>query len=528
MIDSGIIYLLIGLLLVPVASYLTHYYTKKSVAKSVEGFTDAVKEIGSGNLTVHIQRREDSDIIYDEFCLAINEMTGRLINTISKLTYSAGNIDQMAGDIYRETAELKGIAQEQKEVSHDMAASVGDVKSSIQEIYESIESLKMASSESMGGIADLNEDAQMMLGKVAELKAVVDKSLSRVGHLSAYVIDEAKTFKNLKDNCRNTVMSVENAAVAIKEMNLNNEEAGLLVQKVLADAEESAIMLEETVVGIAKSRQIVESSSKIMEEVDERSDEIAEVIEIINGITDRTKLLALNASIIAAEAGEYGKSFAVVADEIEKLSAMTTSSTEEIKDIVGRLQSWAGKGIDSMREGLLSIDESVSLADSAGKVLAKILESSRKAAHTTTDIINSGKEQSKGISSALEGAKTIKSMIEKIATQLQEEAGNSDEINSLMHEMRGLMERVNAAVEKRSNSAGMILETYEVVSEMLHHIQEASKRQYEKGDEIVSGAERITKSSDMNADSSEKLSSLIKPLKDLSSILKEEIESFRI
>ncbi|MDH3972793.1 MAG: methyl-accepting chemotaxis protein [Deltaproteobacteria bacterium] len=528
MIESGIIYLLPGLLLVPAASYLTYFYTKKHVSRSVESITASVKEIGSGNLTVHIRQGDDDDEIFNELALAINEMTGRLINTISKLTYSAGNIDKMAGDIYKETAEVKDIARDQKEVSHDMASSVNDVKNSIQEIYESIESLKMASSESIGEIALLNEDARMMVRNISELKPIVEKSSLRVGNMTGYVINEAKTIKGLKDHCENVLKSVEGVATAINEMNINNEGAGLLAQKVLAHAEVSAKKVEETVKGIAQSREIVESSSRIMEEVDERSDEISEVVEIINGITDRTKLLALNASIIAAEAGEYGKSFAVVADEVEKLSNMITSSTEDIKELVGGLQSWAGKGISSMKEGLHSIDESVALAESAGKTFEKIFESSHKAADASAGLLGSGKEQSTGILNAFESAKTIQSMIGKISVQSQEEASRSNEINSLMHDMRGLMERVNSAVEKRSSSTEMISESYEVINEMLHHIQEASQRQYEKGEEIVAGTERITKSSGVNVDSSEKLNSLVKPLKELSAILKEEVESFKM
>lgn len=528
MIDSNLIYLLPTLLLVPAASWLTRYYTKKSVARSLEGITASVKEIGSGNLTVNIRQDEYKDGIYNELCESINEMTGRLINTISKLTYSAGNMDKMAGDIYRETAELKDIAGEQKKVSHEVASSVSEVKNSIQEIYESIESLKMASTEGIGEIANLDEDVRVMVRNISELKTLVERAVMRVGKLTAYVAEETKTISSLKGYCGNTVRAVGNVADIITKMNLNNEEAGLLIQQVHADAKESADRVEETMKGIVKSREVVESSTRIMEEVDERSDEIAEVIEIINGITGRTKLLALNASIIAAEAGEYGKSFAVVADEIEKLSNMTTSSTEEIKEIVGGLQSWAGKGIDSMKEGLHSIDESVALAEAAGNTLEKIIGSSRKAADTTGDMVTSGKEQSKSILNVLESAKTTKSMIEKIAALSQEAFADNNEINDLMHDMRGFMERVNAAVEKRSGSTLSISESYEVINEMLHHIQEASKRQQEKGEEIAEGARKITKSSSANADSSEKLSSLVKPLKELSAILKGEIESFKI
>lgn len=526
--EKDILIFLMGLLVAPIASLLTYVYTKKGIALSATNLAKSIKNIGSGNLTVVVERDEKDDKCLEQVYRAINEMTGRFVNTVSKLTYSAENIDKMASSIYKEIDGLKTVAAEQKNVSADVSAYAGGITDSIQEISESIESLEMASSESMGGIAELNEDAELMTTNITELKSIVDESISGVVNMSAYVLDAAKGILSLKGYGNNAFLSVKEIETAVREIDVNTEEADRIVEKLFSDATEGAAIVETVLSGILKSREVVQSSSKIMDEFGERSSEIADVIVIINGITDRTKLLALNASIIAAEAGEYGKGFAVVSDEIEKLSNMTNSSTEEIRDIVKRLQDWADKGIDSMRKGLTSIDEAVDLSSRAGKTLDRILESSRKAAKATGEIAKSTKEQSIEAKNALESTKAIKAMIEKNSDVAQQEAENSATLNKLMSEMSALMDRVNAAAEKRTSSSVMIAESYELMSEMLHLINNASKRQDERGKEISIGSDKIIKTSIANSESSENLVEMVRPLKDLSSILKEEVGTFKI
>ena len=523
-----IIYFLMGLVVAPIASFLTYVYTKRGIAFSATNLAKSIRNIGSGNLTVIVERDRNDDKCLEQVYGAINEMTGRLVNIVSKLTYSAENIDKMASEIYKETDGLKTVAVEQKNVSADVSAYAGGIIDSIQEISESIESLEMASSESMGGIAELNEDAEIMTTNISELKAIVDNSISGVVNMSGYVLDAAKGILSLKGYGQDAFLSVKEIETVVRQIDVNTEEADRTVEKLFSDASKGAGIVKTALNGIISSREIVETSSKIMDEVGERSSEIADVIEIINGITDRTKLLALNASIIAAEAGEYGSGFAVVASEIEKLSDMTNSSTGEIRDIVKRLQSWADKGIDSMRRGLSSIDEAVDLSSQADKTLDEILESSRKAARATGEIVKSTKEQSVEAKKALESTKAIKAMIEKNSDAAQKEAENSATLNNLMREMRGLMDRVNVAAEKRTRSSVMIAESYELISEMLHHITKASKRQDEKGREISLGSDKIIKTSNANLESSKNLGKMVKPLKDLSLILKEEVGTFKI
>lgn len=528
MIESKIIYFLTGLVVAPIASFLTYIYAKKGIALSATKLAKAIKNIGSGNLTILVERDKKDDKCLEEVYSAINEMTGRLVNTVSKLTYSAENIDKMASNIYKETDGLKSVAAEQKIVSADVSAYAGGINDSIQEISESIESLEMASSESLGGIAELNEDAELMTTNISELKVIVGDSISGVVNMSGYVRDAAKGILSLKGYGQNAFTSVKEIETAVREIDANTEEADRMVDKLFSDASEGAEIVETALSGIISSREIIETSSKIMDELGERSSEIGDVIEIINGITDRTKLLALNASIIAAEAGEYGSGFAVVAAEIEKLSDMTNASTGEIRDIVKRLQDWADKGINSMRNGLSSIDEAVELSSRAGKTLDRILESSRKAAKSTGEIAKSTKEQSIEAKKALESTKAIKAMIEKSSDVAQQEAENSANLNKLMSEMRELMDRVNAAAEKRTSNSVMIAESYELMSEMLHHITKASIRQGEKGKEISLGSDKIIKTSKANLESSENLGKMVKPLKDLSAILKEEVGAFKI
>ncbi len=134
-------------------------------------------------------------------------------------------------------------------------------------------------------------------------------------------------------------------------------------------------VVEETIAGMDRISKSVNESSTTIEALGKRSQEIGEIVEVINDIAGQTNLLALNAAIEAARAGEQGRGFAVVADEVRKLAERTTSATSEIGDMIKGIQDDTGKAVESMHAGTKEVDNGVELAHQAGEALTQILES---------------------------------------------------------------------------------------------------------------------------------------------------------
>src|SRR5512135_2271980 len=132
--------------------------------------------------------------------------------------------------------------------------------------------------------------------------------------------------------------------------------------------------IEKTIDGMNRMETTARRTADVVNRLGERAESIGSILTVIEDITDQTSLLALNASILAAQAGEHGKGFAVVASEVRELANRTASSTKEIAELIGSVQEGSREAVGAMREGATFVEEGVRLALDTRGALRKILE----------------------------------------------------------------------------------------------------------------------------------------------------------
>jgi methyl-accepting chemotaxis protein len=142
----------------------------------------------------------------------------------------------------------------------------------------------------------------------------------------------------------------------------------------------------------------VDSSTNVIQHLSKRSEEIANIIDVINEIAGQTNLLALNAAIEAARAGTHGRGFAVVADEIRKLADQTTQSTTGIEDMVKGIQAETDQAVGAMKESSVLVDEGVQMADDANNVLSNVMDMSNHVSESIDELAELSIQQSETVS----------------------------------------------------------------------------------------------------------------------------------
>lgn len=173
-------------------------------------------------------------------------------------------------------------------------------------------------------------------------------------------------------------------------------------------------VVSKTVVEMKQISQAVNTTAESIAQLGKRGDEIGKVISVINDIADQTNLLALNAAIEAARAGEHGRGFAVVADEVRKLAERTTRATEEVSSSIKAIQEETKVAVDRMNQGTEQVKGGVGLAEQAGQNLGEIVEGANQVASLITSISAASEEAGAATTQSAQAAQELSNKAENL------------------------------------------------------------------------------------------------------------------
>ncbi|MDR1855170.1 MAG: methyl-accepting chemotaxis protein [Azoarcus sp.] len=171
--------------------------------------------------------------------------------------------------------------------------------------------------------------------------------------------------------------------------------------------------------------QTVGAASDVILELGEESKQITSVVNVIKEVADQTNLLALNAAIEAARAGEQGRGFAVVADEVRKLAERTAQSTVDISAMVDKIQNSAKGAVDTMQQVVSQVEEGKTLAQEAGECMVSIQQGSEKVSNAVVDISNALREQSRASQDIAKHVESVAQMSDENQVAAQETLSNA-------------------------------------------------------------------------------------------------------
>jgi len=195
-------------------------------------------------------------------------------------------------------------------------------------------------------------------------------------------------------------------------------------------------VVEESVAGMRRIANVVKKSAETVQALGRSSDQIGEIIGVIDDIADQTNLLALNAAIEAARAGEQGRGFAVVADEVRKLAERTTKATKEIASMIKTFQADTAGAVTSMSEGTRQVDEGIKLADQAGTSLQQIVEISQKVTDMVAQIAAASEQQSSASEQISKNVEAITTVTAETASGTQQIARAAEDLNRLTENLQ--------------------------------------------------------------------------------------------
>jgi methyl-accepting chemotaxis protein len=247
---------------------------------------------------------------------------------------------------------------------------------------------------------------------------------------------------------------VEEMTKTIMENSKNAVRTADTAKQAKTAAEQGGKVVEETVAGMNRIAAVVNHSAETVKALGKSSDQIGEIIGVIDDIADQTNLLALNAAIEAARAGEQGRGFAVVADEVRKLAERTTKATKEIASMIKTIQNDTRGAVTSMNEGTKQVDEGIKLAERAGLSLKEIVDVSQTVTEMIEQIAAASEQQSSASEQISKNVEAITSVAGQTANGTQQIARAAEDLNRLTENLQQILRKFRLSDEEKfSNPA---------------------------------------------------------------------------
>jgi methyl-accepting chemotaxis protein len=223
------------------------------------------------------------------------------------------------------------------------------------------------------------------------------------------------------------------------EVSKNAERVAVAASDAKREAQNGQQVVGQTVESISKLSGEVELASEVMNNLKGESENIGTVLDVIRGIAEQTNLLALNAAIEAARAGEQGRGFAVVADEVRTLAGRTQQSTQEIQKMIESLQGGTNQAVSVMDRSREMTRESVEFANEAGQYLETITHSVGEISDMTSQIATASEQQSAVVESVNQSVVAITDLANRTSDGAERVTGNSRQLTEMANSLKDLV-----------------------------------------------------------------------------------------
>jgi methyl-accepting chemotaxis protein len=501
----------------------------RSISLPIDRTVETIQEIARGNGDLTKRLAVDSKDEMGNLAGWFNVFIEGLQSMVRGVLDVTRNVAATSTDIKRSSKLVQDSAKIQMEAIETTSTSIEEMSSSIKTVASDLGELQKFTEGASASSYEMSAAVVEIANHAGELDNLTDKTGSSINQIAASIKQVAGSVETLFRETEDVSATMVEMSRTIREIGSYSKEQAVLSDTVREHASALGLSaVKRTMDGIARIREEVFSISGFVGNLGSRSKEIEKIVVVINEIADTTTLLSLNASILAAQAGEHGKGFAVVAGEIKGLADRTAQSTREIETLIKQVQKQVVEAERSTQLGLERVEEGVQLSRDAEGALNKIVESSKQSLDMAKKIERAIEEQSKGVNQVTENIQRVNSMVQGIKKASDEQSTASDDILRSTEQERDYSQMLKRSVSQQSQEIAGLSKEVSEASQRMKAIADAMDEQKKTIMNIVMAIQTIMEQSEKNVDHAEELNGIVRNLETQGVSLTKQVGSFKV
>jgi methyl-accepting chemotaxis protein len=467
--NSFIPFIVLSVIIFIICGLIINYRKESEYNKQLNYSETVTSIILSGDLAQEI------DTSKSRFANSLEIISRSFSRFISKIREISVNPEDT--DLKLVVQEIESGNKSQADVKAKMLVYSGKFKSLVEESAKKSYDLGFIFEESSASTEEISACSMQISDNLMALSTAVEE-------VSAIVQQTSSSIESITASSQNLLSSTEETSAAMIQLSANarqsvsnaQETAEVALQMKLA-AQDGNKSVQETVTGITSLREIVVKAAYVIENLGKNTQRIGDIVNVIRDIADQTNLLALNAAIEAARAGEHGRGFAVVADEVRKLAERSSQATKEIGGLIKGIQEEALDAVNVVKGGTISAEKATNLAQQAESKINQVLDGVEYTARLIDKIANSSIDQSGVADIVAESTNQMNQQVLQVSQSIKDQSIGVKHILDALGHVKRMMDQIQASIHGQSSSYVHVSNSIREIRNYIKKIRELAEEE---------------------------------------------------
>ncbi|MEW5764671.1 MAG: methyl-accepting chemotaxis protein [Acidobacteriota bacterium] len=522
-IGFGALVVLLG----TVAGTLLTLPVARFIVAPLEVLSADARRIAGGQLTGFREEIRRSDEL-GQLSATFREMGASLAGMVREARDGMRRVEEGASVQARQLALALEDAKAQESATREAGAEVKAIQGAVGEVSRLMEGLSELAEEVSSSVLQMAASIDQIAANTQGLNdAVGTVATTMTQNVAANREVDAST-ETLNRFVEDTSAAMTEMEGSIRQIEENAAKTRKATEAVASEAQAGAKAMEDSRSSVDQLRSSFASTTEVMKLLGRRSQEVGNILAVIDEVMEQTHLLALNAAIIAAQAGEHGKPFAVVAGEIKGLAEKTSVSTREISTIIDAVQRDVQQAVQAVEDQRAIVDETVAVAREGLGVFARIQEAVKPSLQMVQEIARATSEQSRGAAGIVRSTERLRDLAHQLRQATKEQTVGSEQVLEAVNRIRSLSQEVRRATSEQSAGSTLIRQAMDRLTSAVADVMAQNQVQSNAGRAVERAMGSLAEKSQAIARRVQESSDLAASLSQRAEALSRSMSRFRI